>query len=111
MEYITGIIDQIIANFDWAYMVSVNVLTYGIIKFIDYCNGTKPVSTIIKKIVLILAVIGLAVIYKFVSDIDNRILLNSAILAPVAWDYIIRPIIKKIGIGYRIEEESTNNSL
>lgn len=111
---IDEILSQIINNFDWAYMLSVNVLTYIVIKFIDSCNGKKPVSNVIKKIVLILSVIILAIAYELIGDIDNKILLNSAILAPVAWDYVLRPLIKQIGLGYRLEDESdgaeeTNN--
>lgn len=102
------IINQIINNFDWAYMLSVNVLTYMIIRTLDIINGKKQVSTIIKKIVLIICVIILAIAYKLIDNVDNRILLNSAILAPVAWDYVLRPLIRRIGLGYKLNDEDSD---
>ena len=32
---------------------------------------------------------------------NTTILINSAILAPVAWSWIFKPILKKIGVDYK----------
>lgn len=94
-----NIIQQIVNNFDWAYMLSVNVLTYTIVQL--YKNGTKKkLNKFTKQIILIVTSIVLALCYKQLEDVSLRILLNSAILAPVAWDFIFRPITDKLGIGY-----------
>lgn len=94
------IITQTINNFNFAYMLSINILTYLIIKTIDYFNKDKQVSLIIKRIILILCTIVLAIIYKLFTNIDNEILLNSTIAAPVFYSWVIKPIIDKYKLGY-----------
>lgn len=95
------IVNQIMNNFDFAYMVVVNILTYLFIKFIDIANGDKAVSILIKRLMLVIAIILVTGVY-ILSGYDNKIiLLNSAIAAPVAWSWIFRPIVVKFGIGYK----------
>lgn len=101
MEEIRNIINILFNNFDLAFILSINVLTYSIIKIIDYFNGTKKVSCILKRIILLICTIVLAIIYKVSTDITNYVLLNSSICAPVIYSWFIKPIIKKIGIGYK----------
>lgn len=101
MEYISQIINQIINNFDFSYMFIVNVLTYIIIKIIDYLNGDVKVHKLVKRICLLISIIFVAIIYKFVSYNSNIVLINSAILAPVFWSWILKPICIKFGIDYK----------
>ena len=100
MEYIKEIIDITIKSFDFSYCISVNVLTYLIIKFIDELNGKKDVSTWSKRIVLLVVIFFTGVLYNLIGC-DNKILLNSAILAPVSWSWIIKPICKYFKIDYK----------
>ena len=100
MEYINEIIDITIKSFDFAYCISVNILTYLIIKFIDSLNGKKAVSTWSKRIVLLVVILFTWVLYNLIGC-DNKILLNSAILAPVFWSWIIKPICKYFKIDYK----------
>lgn len=100
MEYIKEIIDITIKSFDFDYCISVNVLTYLIIKFIDSLNGKKDVSTWSKRIVLLVVIFFIGILYNLIGC-DNRILLNSAILAPVFWSWIIKPICKYFNIDYK----------
>lgn len=95
------IINLIIENFNFAYMLSINILTYMIIKTIDYFNKDKQVSLLIKRLILIVCTIVLAIIYKLFTNIDNEILLNSTIAAPVFYSWILKPIITKYNIGYK----------
>lgn len=102
IEQVTHII---FTNFDIAFIVSINVLTYSIIKIVDYFNGTKKVSCGLKRLILLICTIVLAIIYKLLTDIDNYILLNSSICAPVIYSWIIKPIITKIGVGYKTDNK------
>ena len=106
MEYVQGIIDNIIANFDFAYMLIVNILTYGVIKLIDYLNKDKNVSTLVKRIVLVCCIIIITLVYVLIGYEDYRILLNSAIAAPVFYSWVLRPILKKFKIGYKEFDET-----
>lgn len=99
-EIINNIITTIISSFDFAYCISVNVLTYLIIKIIDSLNGKKIVSTWSKRIVLLVVIFSTGVLYNLIGC-DNKVLLNSAILAPVFWSWIIKPVCKYFKIDYK----------
>ena len=99
-EIINNIITTVISSFDFAYCISVNILTYLIIKIIDSLNGKKTVSTWSKRIVLLVVIFSMWVLYNLIGC-DNKILLNSAILAPVFWSWIIKPICKYFRIDYK----------
>lgn len=101
MDYSSSIINQIIDNFNFAYIVSVNILTYIIIKIIDYLNGNKQVSILVKRLILLIAIIVLGMVYFFTGEVKLTILVNSAIAAPIAWSWILRPIVRKLGYGYK----------
>lgn len=100
-KFIDVIVDGILSNFDFGFMFIVNVLTYIIIKVIDYFNGDNKVPTWQKRCVLIISIATMAGIY-IAARYDNAIILvNSAILAPVFWSWVVSPILKKLGVGYK----------
>lgn len=100
IEIFNNTITTVIGSFDFAYCISVNVLTYLIIKLIDSLNGNKTVSTWSKRIVLLVVIFSTGVLYNLIGC-DNKILLNSAILSPVFWSWIIKPICKYFKIDYK----------
>ena len=102
-EIINNIITTIISSFDFAYCIIVNILTYLIIKLIDSLNGKKVISTWSKRIVLLVVIFSTGVLYNLIGC-DNKILLNSAILSPVFWSWIIKPICKY----FRIDQKDIN---
>nr|UWI00041.1 MAG: hypothetical protein [Bacteriophage sp.] len=100
-KFIDVIVDGILSNFDFGFMFIVNVLTYIIIKVIDYFNGDNKVPTWQKRCVLVISIAAMAGIY-IAAGYDNTIMLvNSAILAPVFWSWVVSPILKKLGVGYK----------
>ena len=100
-KFIDVIVDGILSNFDFGFMFIVNVLTYIIIKSIDYFNGDNKVPTWQKRCVLVISIAAMAGIY-IAAGYDNAIMLvNSAILAPVFWSWAVSPILKKLGVGYK----------
>lgn len=101
MEQIGKVIDVLLNNFDIAYMLCVNILTYGLIKIIDTINKKQKVKLIIKRICLIVCTIICCVIYKLTTQIENIILINSTIAAPVFYSWVIKPILTKYKIGYK----------
>ena len=100
IEIFNNTITTVISSFDFAYCISVNILTYLIIKIIDNLNGKKDVSTWSKRIVLLVVILSTGVLYNLIGC-DNKILLNSAILSPVFWSWIIKPICKYFKIDYK----------
>lgn len=100
-KFIDVIVDGILSNFDFGFMFIVNVLTYIIIKTIDYFNGDNKVPTWQKRCVLVISIAAMIGIY-ITAGYDNTIMLvNSAILAPVFWSWVVSPILKKLGVGYK----------
>lgn len=100
-RFIDVIVNGILSNFDFGFMFIVNVLTYIIIKTIDYFNGDNKVPTLQKRCVLVISIATMAGIY-ITAGYDNTIMLvNSAILAPVFWSWVVSPILKKLGVGYK----------
>lgn len=95
------IIYQLVTNFDFALMLVINVITYGVIKFIDDVNGDKVPTTWQKRIVFLITAIVLGIIYKYYTDVPIRIIINSCIIAPVAWSWLAKPIAIKFGIDYK----------
>lgn len=97
------IINQLINNFDFALMLIINVATYIIIKVIDELNGDKIPTTWQKRIVFVIVCIILGVIHYFTDKNSVNIIINSCIIAPVAWSWLAKPIAKRLGIDYKKE--------
>ena len=107
---ITNLIEQIVTttfnSFDFVYCLIVNILTYVVIKTIDELNKDKEVKTWIKKLVLLGSILLTGVVY-YLFGLDVKLLFNSAILAPVAWTWVFKPILKKLGLDYKEIDNAT----
>lgn len=101
------IIDLVLSSFDFGYMFAVNILTYIIIKTIDYYNGDKSVPTWIKRIVTLCSGIVLGVVVTLTTGYSN-VLLYSFILSLVSWDLLFKPIIQR---WKSIDYKKENNGL
>lgn len=99
MDIINNIINALISQFDFTYCVIVNIMTYLIINFMIKVVGGNVVVPI-KRIVLLFSIIVIAAIYYFIGT-DIKVLVNSAILAPVSWSWIFKPIANKLGWDYK----------
>lgn len=100
MEILNDIIQTTLGSFDFSFAIGVNILTYSLIKLIDEINGNKKVNTWTKRLVLLAATILVSVVY-YIIGIDTKVLLNSAIIAPVSWSWIFKPLCKKFNIDYK----------
>ena len=99
MDVINNIINALISQFDFTYCVIVNIMTYLIINFMIKLAGGNVVIPI-KRIVLLFSIIVISAIYYFLGT-DIKVLVNSAILAPVSWSWIFKPIANKLGWDYK----------
>lgn len=88
-------------NFNFSFMLLVNLMTYMIIKVIDYLNSDKAVTRVQKRVILVVSIIILATAY-IISGYENKIILiNSSIAAPVFWSWVLKPICVKFNIDYK----------
>ena len=99
MDVINNIINALISQFDFTYCVIVNIMTYLIINLMIKVAGGNVVVPI-KRIVLLFSIIVIDAIYYFLGT-DIKVLVNSAILAPVSWSWIFKPIANKLGWDYK----------
>lgn len=99
-EIIKEIVNLIINNFDFGYCAVINIATYIIIKIIDELNGNKAVPTIVKRLILFGCIIGIGTAYYFL-DGNAKVILNSSILAPIFWSWVLKPICVKLNIDYK----------
>lgn len=103
--YTEQLFQYVATNFDFAFVISINVVAYLIITLIGYITK-KKVSKGIKIGITIVTSILLFLLYGGITDCNKEVLLNSSILAPVAWDWIIKPLCKWIKVDYKQEETS-----
>lgn len=99
MEIINNIIQTTLESFDFAYCIIVNILTYIIIKII-YDARNKAINKWQKRLILLLIILSTGVLYYLFGS-DLKLLLNSAILAPVFWSWIIKPICSYFNVDYK----------
>lgn len=99
MEILNNIIQTTLESFDFSYCIIVNLLTYLIVNTVNDLNN-KPLSTWYKRLILLGVIIFISMIY-YLCDSSVKILLNSSILAPVFWSWVLKPICKKFGIDYK----------
>ena len=100
MDLINSIIETTINSFDFTYCIIVNVLTYLIIKQLDDLNGDKPITIWHKRSVMLICVFVVGIVYA-ITGTDLRLMFNSAILAPVFWSWVMKPICIKLNIDYK----------
>lgn len=100
IEIITNSIQTTLSSFDFAYCIIVNVLTYLVITTISNKNRYKNLTTWSKRLILLIVILFTGVLYTLL-DYDVKTLINSAILAPVFWSWIMKPICKRFKIDYR----------
>ena len=93
-------IDTTLSSFDFAYCIAVNILTYLIINIIISRRGNRDIGTWNKRFVLLCSIIIIGAIYIYVGN-DIKLVTNSAILAPVFWSWVMKPICKKFKLDYK----------
>lgn len=99
MEILNNIIETTLNSFDFTYCIVVNLLTYVIIKLVDEARKCKT-NIWIKRAILLFVISSTGVLY-YVFNEDVKLILNSAILAPVFWSWLMKPLCKKFKIDYK----------
>ena len=99
MEIITNSINTTLESFDFAYCIVVNILTYIIINIINN-KIKKDLNTWSKRGILLISIIFISCIYIFIGS-NIKLIINSSILAPVFWSWIMKPICKYFKLDYK----------
>lgn len=96
METIDSIINSTLDSFDFGLVIVINIATYIINKVISEIYKS---NVFIKRCVLICVSLILGIFYHFMVG-DDKLILNSVILAPVFWSWIGKPVAKKFNADY-----------
>ena len=97
---IESIIQTTLESFDFSYCIVVNVLTYIIIRIITEYKPKWNLTTWNKRVVLLCTLFSTGVVYYTIGS-DVKLLFNSAILTPVFWSWVMKPICKVFNIDYK----------
>lgn len=93
------IIQTTIDSFDIVFCIVVNILTYLLIQFTTIINYKISDTPTKKRVILVIAVLLVGVVY-YIFGSSIKLLLNSAILAPVFWSWIMKPILAHFDLDY-----------
>ena len=94
---IEEIVQRTFESFDFAFCIVVDILTYIIIKLAN--EKGKCETTWTKRLVLVINILIVGGLY-ILCNADYKLLINSAILAPVFWSWIMKPICKHYDVDY-----------
>ena len=97
---INSVFEFILNNFNFGLILSINALVYGLIKVCD-CFKPKVTPKIIKVAITICSSVLLGIIYWKVADLSPEVIINSCICATLIWDWILKPILKRIKLDYQ----------
>lgn len=98
-EIILNTINNTLTSFDIPFCITVNIATYLAIKAIIDVKGGNKISIWYKRLVLLIVSLIIAAVYCL-NGSDYKTILNSIVLAPVAWSWIFKPICIKFNIDY-----------
>ena len=99
MELLSDIIQTTLTSFDFAFCIITNVLTYIIIKWLSESKLKLKVTTWRKRLVLVFVIILVSIVYCL-FNVENKLIFNSAILSPVVWSWVFKPICNKFNLDY-----------
>ena len=104
-------INEIINSFDWSYMLVVNLITYLVIQAInEKTKKKKSLKKLTKMLITIVIGVLIAIANYFLKENTDLLkLFYSFVLSMISFDYIFKPILKKIKLDYKIFDNSSNN--
>lgn len=106
MDIIEDVIRNLTTSFDFSYCIVVNVLTYLLVTcLIDIVRGNITRTT--KRVLLLVSMAAVGIVYYLIGT-DIKLIVNSAIIAPVSWSWIIKPVLAKFGYDYKDIDKRLN---
>lgn len=98
-QIILSLIKTTANNFDFTFCCVANILIYLLIKFYDEMNGNLKVPVLHKRLITLAIILILGYVY-YQEGSNLKTIINSAILAPVFWSWILKPICSRFKIDY-----------
>ena len=92
---------NVISSISVIYILSVNVLTYEIIKLIEIINKAKNLSKLFKMLIAFISGIIIAIVMIFTKTLTIDVAIYSFIISLLSWDYIFKHVVKKLNKNYK----------
>lgn len=92
--------DQLLSIFDLNYIVTATLSVYTLIKVIDYYNGNKAVTTNTKRYLTIICNLVVGTLFYKAGWAEGKALLPSFLASIIAYDFLIKPILEVLKLGY-----------
>lgn len=99
-EIIYNIINTTLNSFDFAFCIIVNIMTYLSVTIINESKGSN-ITKWQKRLVFIIILILVSAVKILVGGQSIDLIINSAILAPVSWSWVFKPLCARFGIDYK----------
>lgn len=103
-EVLSNALNTTLQSFDFAFCITANVLTYLIVKTLSVYKPKVVGTPTKKRVILLLSVIVIAAVY-YVCKVNIQLIINSAILAPVSWSWLFKPIVAHFNLDYNKIDE------
>ena len=99
-EIIYNIINTTLNSFDFAFCIIVNIMTYLAVTIINESKGSN-ITKWQKRLVFIIILILVSAVKILIGGQSIDLIINSAILAPVSWSWVFKPLCARFGIDYK----------
>lgn len=100
MDIVDTLVTTVMNGFDLHFCVTVNLMTYCLVTMITGALG-KDIKRVWKRLILFVSIIILGILYYLLGVDDVKVIIDSSVLAPVSWSWIIKPIFNKLGLDYK----------
>lgn len=103
-DFLSQFVSQILSNISIPLILSVNIITFFVIKIVEEMNGKNVLDKVLKKFITFVVSVSLFAIFYFYKVSNLEILTVSVLFSPFTYQYIFKSILDKFGIGYRKED-------
>lgn len=86
------------------FIISVNILTFFIIKSIDRYSNKHFTKKTLRRTVAVVVNISMVIFFKHLKIANNDVLITSFFITPLAYNYIMRYLLKAFNIQYKEED-------
>ncbi len=83
------------------FILSVNILTYLVIKKIEALNKVEFLTDFQKRMTTLVVSVGLFVVFYFYKISNLEVLTLSLFISPISYNYVLKRILKMAGISYK----------
>lgn len=86
------------------YILSVNIMTYFLVKRFESLNGRKFLSNVQKRMITLGVSLVFFLVFYFYKISNLEVLTLSLFIVPLSYTYVLKKILKMAGISYKSQD-------